>query len=101
MHRPAHSLRFAEIYIASLATTFFVGYQFASRRQTALQVLGLGAPSLRRGSLRPVLPLPRTGRPLLQGLIATAPDRRSSAARWIGDVPIVEHKQDGDLLHDL
>src|SRR4051812_56067 len=53
IHGDTHSARFAEIWIASLAPTFLVGYQFASRRRTASQVLGarrsLPSPCFARG----------------------------------------------------
>jgi len=57
------SVRFAEIWIASLAPTFLVGYQFASRRRTASRVLGARRCPLRRGSPAAGPCLPRTGRP--------------------------------------
>jgi hypothetical protein len=73
--RRTPSPRFAEIWIASLAPTHVVGYQFASRRYTASQVLGPGVPSLRRGYPRPVPP-PEDRPPPPQGRRATAQDRR-------------------------
>ena len=69
-----HSARFAEIWIASLAPTFLVGYQFASRRRTASQVLGARRSPLRRGS--PAAgPSPRGPAAPPQGRRATALDR--------------------------
>src|SRR6266480_6073741 len=63
IHWHTHSARFAEIWIASLAPTFLVGYQFASRRRTASQMLGarrsLPSPWFARGRSFP----PGTGRP--------------------------------------
>jgi hypothetical protein len=54
--------RFAEIWIASLAPTFLVGYQIASRRRTASQVLGARRSPLRRGSPAAGPSLQGTGR---------------------------------------
>src|SRR5215813_976723 len=48
--------RFAEIWVASLAPTFLVGYQFASRRRTASQVLGARRSPFAAVRPRPVLP---------------------------------------------
>ena len=62
-----------------LAPALLVRYRFASRRQTVSQVLDLGAPSLRRGSLRPVLS-PRG--PAAPALLL---DRMGIQALWIGE----------------
>ena len=60
-----HSARFAEIWIASLAPTFLVGYQIASRRRTASQVLGARRSPFAVVRPRPVLP-PGDRPPLLR-----------------------------------
>jgi len=72
--RHTHLARFAEIWIASLAPTFLVGYQLASRRRTASQVLGARRSPFAVVRLRPVLP-PGDRPPLL-----IADGQR----RWIG-----------------
>ena len=69
-----HSARFAEVWIASLVPTFLVGYQFASRRQTASQVLGARRSPFAVVRPRPVLPS-RGPAAHPQGRRATAPDR--------------------------
>ena len=72
--RHTHLARFAEIWIASLAPTFLVGYQLASRRRTASQVLGARRSPLRRRS--PAAgPSPRGPAAPPQGRWATALDR--------------------------
>ena len=57
-----HLPQFAEIRIDLLAPTPLVRYQFASRRQTVSQVLGLGAPPFAVAPSGRSFP-PRTGRP--------------------------------------
>src|SRR4051794_6073858 len=75
IHWHTHLARFAEIWIASLASTFLVGYQFASRRRTASQVLGarrsLPSPWFARGRSFP----PGDRPPLLRAV---------GQRRWIG-----------------
>jgi hypothetical protein len=74
IHGHTHSALFAEIWIASLAPTFLVGYQFVSRRRTASQVLGA-----RRSLPSPCSPAagpsPRGPAAPPQGRRATALDR--------------------------
>ena len=98
IHWHTHSARFAEIWIASLAPTFLVGYQFASRRRTASQVLGarrsLPSPWFARGRSFP----PGTGRPSLGPLgHGAGSDGRGALESTSVESPVVEHKTDGDL----
>src|SRR3954470_15068587 len=72
--RHTHLARFAEIWIASLAPAFLVGYQIASRRRTASQVFGARRSPFAVVRPRPVLP-PGDRPPFLRAL-----GRR----RWIG-----------------
>ncbi len=76
IHGHTHSALFAEIWIASLAPTFLVGYQFASRRRTASQVLGA----------RRSLPSPcfACGRSFPRGPAAPPQGRRATALDRIG-----------------
>jgi hypothetical protein len=98
IHGHTHSARFAEIWIASLAPTFLVGYQFASRRRTASQVLGarrsLPSPWFACGRSFP----PGTGRPSLGPLgHGAGSDGRGALESTSVESPVVEHKTDGDL----
>src|SRR5262249_14429152 len=96
MRRHTHSPRFVEIWTALLAPTLLVACQFAHRRQTKLLCACPGASSLRRGS-------PAAGPPS-RGPAAPSPGPTSDGsgskgmgALWIGKVPVVEYKMDGDL----
>ncbi len=72
--RHTHCVRLAEIWIASLAPTFLVGYQLASRRRTASQVLGARRSPFAVVRPRPVA-FPGDRPPPPQGRWATALDR--------------------------
>src|SRR5258707_9425306 len=97
VHGHTHSARFAEIWIASLAPTFLVGYQFVSRRRTASQVLGarrsLPSPCFACGRSFP----PGTGR-LSSGPSGNdaGSDRHAAVESTSVGSPVVEHKADGD-----
>ena len=98
--RHTHLARFAEIWIASLAPTFLVGYQFASRRRTASQVLGarrsLPSPCFARGRSFP----PGTGRPSSGPLgNGAGSDGHGALESTSVGSPVVEHKTDGDLSY--
>ena len=96
IHGHTHSALFAEIWIASLAPTFLVGYQFASRRRIASQVLGarrsLPSPWSARGRSFP----PGTGRPS-SGPLGNGPGSDGHGALESTSVgsPVVERKRDG------
>src|SRR5947207_3551003 len=96
VHGHTHSARFAEIWIASLAPTFLVGYQFASRRRIASQVLGarrsLPSPCFARGRSFP----PGTGRPSSGPSGGAGSDRHGAVESTSVGSPVVEHKTDGD-----
>jgi hypothetical protein len=100
IHGHTHSALFAEIWIASLAPTFLVGYQFASRRRTASQALGarrsLPSPWFARGRSFP----PGTGRPSSGPLGDGAGSDGHGAleSTSVGRL-VVEHKTDGDLSY--
>jgi hypothetical protein len=97
IHGHTHSARFAEIWIASLAPTFLVGYQFALTEADSF-------PSARRAAIppfavfrpRPVLP-PGTGRPSSgpSGNGAGSDRHEALQSTSVGS-PVVEHKTDGD-----
>ena len=97
IHGHTHSARFAVIWIASLAPTFLVGYQFASRRRTASQMLGarrsLPSPWFARGRSFP----PGTGRPSSGPLgNGAGSDGHGAPESMSVGSPVVEHKTDGE-----